>query len=59
MATSNQSVAAVNILKEALFRSQLERDGTTGQTYQLVLEVSASENNAKVLGSLDWEEVSR
>jgi len=59
MATSNQSVAAVNILKEALFRSQLERDGTTGQTYQLVLEVSASETNAKVLGSLDWEEVSR
>jgi len=59
VATANQSISSVNILKEALFRSQLERDGLTGATYELVLEVSASADNAKVLGSLDWEEISR
>jgi len=59
VATANQSISSVNILKEALFKSQLERNGITGATYELVLEVAGSENNAKVLGSLDWEEVSR
>jgi hypothetical protein len=59
VATANQSISSVNILKEALFKSQLERNGITGATYELVLEVAGSANNAKVFGSLDWEEVSR
>ena len=59
VATANQSISSVNILKEALFKSQLERNGITGQTFELVLEVAGSANNAKVFGSLDWEEVSR
>ena len=59
IATANQSISSVNILKEALFKSQLERNGITGTTFELVLEAAGSANNAKVLGSLDWEEVSR
>lgn len=57
--TTNQSIASVDILKEALFKSQLERDGLTGTPYELTLVVGTSADNAKVLGSLDWEEVSR
>lgn len=59
LATSNQSIVPVDILKEALFKSQLERDGLTGTPYELTLAVAASSNNASVLGSLDWEEISR
>jgi len=59
LGTSNQSIAGVDILKEALFKSQLERDGITGTPYELTLVVGASANNASVLASLDWEEVSR
>lgn len=59
VATSNQGIASIDILKEALFKSQLERDGLTGTPYELTLVVSASANNASVLGSLDWEEISR
>jgi hypothetical protein len=59
VASSNQGISSVDILKEALFKSQLERNGLTGATFELVLEVAGSANNAKVYGSLDWEEVSR
>lgn len=59
IATTNQSISSVDILKEALFKSQLERDGLTGTPYELTLVVGASANNAQVLGSLDWEEISR
>lgn len=59
IATTNQSINSVDILKEALFKSQLERDGLTGTPYELTLVVSASANNAQILGSLDWEEISR
>jgi hypothetical protein len=59
LGTSNQSSAGVDILKEALFKSQLERNGLTGTPFELTLVVAASSNNASVLASLDWEEVSR
>lgn len=58
-ATSNQGIASVDILKEALFKAQLERDGLTGTPYELTLVAAASANTASVLGSLDWEEISR
>ena len=50
---------AVNILKEALFKFQLERDNLAGTPYELTLAVTASQNNSKVFASIDWEEVSR
>jgi hypothetical protein len=59
LGTSNQSITGVDILKEALFKSQLERNGITGTPFELTLIVAASANNASVLASLDWEEVSR
>jgi hypothetical protein len=59
LGTSNQSIAGVDILKEALFKSQLERNGITGTPFELSLVISASANNASVLASLDWEEISR
>lgn len=59
VASTNQGIASVDILKEALFKSQLERNGLTGATFEIVLQVASSANNGKVLGSLDWEEISR
>ena len=59
LSTSNQSISPTDILKEALFKSQLERNGLTGTPYELSLVVAASANSAEVLGSLDWEEISR
>jgi hypothetical protein len=56
---SNQSNAATDILKEALFKFQLERDGLTNTPYELSLLVSASANTSTVHAALDWEEISR
>jgi hypothetical protein len=56
---SNQGASPVDILKEALFASQLERDPFTPTAYELTLVCTAAANGNQVLGSLDWEEVSR
>ena len=56
---SNQAVTAVDILKEALFKFQLERDGLTGTPYELTVVASASLANANIHTSMDWEEISR
>jgi hypothetical protein len=56
---SNQAVTAVDILKEALFKFQLERDGLTGTPYELTVVASASLANASIHTSMDWEEISR
>ena len=50
---------SVNILKEALFKFQLERNTFTNTQYELVLVVTASQTNSKVFASMDWEEISR
>lgn len=59
---SQQSTASVDILKEALFKFQLERDGLTGTPYELSL-ICASDNNgingSTVFAAMDWEEISR
>ena len=56
---SNQSSAATDILKEALFKFQLERDGLAGTPYELSLLISASAATSTVHASMDWEEISR
>jgi len=56
---SNQGSNSVDILKEALFASQLERDPFTATPYELTLACTAASNGNQVLGSLDWEEISR
>ena len=50
---------SVNILKEALFKFQLERNTFTNTQYELVLLVTASQNTSRVFASMDWEEISR
>lgn len=56
---SNQGATSVDILKEALFSNQLERQPFTATPYELTLACTAASNGDQVLGSVDWEEISR
>jgi hypothetical protein len=56
---SNQGSSPVDILKEALFASQLERNPFTATPYELTLACTSASNGNQVLASLDWEEISR
>ena len=59
--SSNQASPSINILKEALFANQLERNGLTGVPYEFVIEVAVATTSGGegVYASIDWEEVSR
>lgn len=59
--SSNQGSPALNILKEALFSNQLERNGLTGAVYEVALEVAVQTTSGGegVFASMDWEEISR
>jgi hypothetical protein len=59
--SANQGSPSIDILKEALFKFQLERDGLTGTPYELTLVVAASpiSSTERVYASMDWEEISR
>jgi hypothetical protein len=56
---SNQGATSVDILKAALFATQLERNPFTPTAYEITLACTAASNGDQVLGSLDWEEISR
>jgi hypothetical protein len=56
---TTQSISPVDILKEALFKFQLERNSFANTAYELSLVASASTNGADMYGSMDWEEVTR
>jgi len=56
---SNQGSTSVDILKEALFKFQLERDALTGTPYELSIVCAADANGADIHASMDWEEISR
>jgi hypothetical protein len=56
---TNQSADPIDILKEALFKFQLERNGLTGTPFELTLVATASFNGADVYASIDWEEITR
>jgi len=56
---TNQSSTTIDILKEALFKFQLERDFFTSTPYELTLIAGASANGAGIFASMDWEEISR
>ena len=59
--SANQGSPSIDILKEALFKFQLERNGLTGTPYELTLVVAASpiSSSEEVYAALDWEEISR
>ena len=56
---SNQGSTPVDILKEALFSFQLERNTFTSTPFELTLVAAADTNGADIYASLDWEEISR
>lgn len=56
---SNQGSPSIDILKEALFAFQLERDGLTGTPYTLSVAVAGANASQLVYASMDWEEISR
>lgn len=57
--STNQSTASIDILKEALFKFQLERDGLTATPYELSIVLAANVATSNVHASMDWEEISR
>jgi hypothetical protein len=59
--SSNQGSPSINILKEAIFASQLERNTFTGARFELVIEmaIDATGGTLGAYVSLDWEEISR
>jgi hypothetical protein len=57
--SSNQGASAVDILKEALFKFQLERDSFTSTPFNLSLTAAGGSNGQGIFGSVDWEEISR
>jgi hypothetical protein len=56
---SNQGSTPVDILKEALFSFQLERDSFAAIPYELTLVAASSANGADIYASMDFEEISR
>jgi hypothetical protein len=56
---SNQGSAVIDILKEALFSFQLERNGLTSTATELTLTCSTAQAGSDILASMDWEEISR
>ena len=59
--SSNQGSPSLDILKEALFANQLERDTFTGVAYELTFEVAVATTSGgeSAYASVDWEEISR
>ena len=54
-----QASVNLDILKEALFSFQLERNSFTSTPNELTLVVAASTNTELIYASMDWEEISR
>ncbi|NBP02689.1 MAG: hypothetical protein EBU90_21730 [Proteobacteria bacterium] len=54
---TNQSSSTVDILKEALFRFQLERNSFTSTPLILTLGFTGATNGDQAIGSIDWEEI--
>ena len=57
--SSNQGSPSLDILKEALFKFQLERNGLTGTPENISFCVASDTDTVSCFASMDWEEVSR
>lgn len=57
--STNSIGPTIDILKEALFKFQLERNALTGTPFELSLVLASDSNNRDIYGSMDWEEISR
>jgi hypothetical protein len=56
---TNQAASQVDILKEALFKFQLERNGLTSTPFEITMVVASNGASDTLVASMDWEEVSR
>lgn len=56
---STQSSIPIDILKEALFKFQLERNSLTSTPYELTFCCVSDTSGADAYASMDWEEISR
>ena len=56
---SNQGTTQVDILREARFNTQLERNGLTSTPFELTIVVATDNAGGDILASMDWEEISR
>jgi hypothetical protein len=56
---STQSSVALDILKEALFKFQLERDALAHTSYPVTVTMATAVAGDDALVTIDWEEVSR
>ena len=59
LTSSAQGQVSVDILKEALFKFQLERNSFTSTPNELTLIVASKVAGDDVYASMDWEEISR
>ena len=57
--SSTQSSVPVDILKEALFKFQLERNALSGTPYEITLCAASQTAGADIYASMDWEEITR
>jgi hypothetical protein len=56
---TNQASQTIDVLKEALFKFQLQRNGLTGVPEPITIAMAASVNTVEALASMDWEEITR
>jgi hypothetical protein len=59
MTSNTQGQAVVDILKEALFKFQLERNTFTSTPFELTLIIASKNAGDDVYATMDWEEISR
>jgi hypothetical protein len=59
LTSTTQASVATDILKEALFKFQLERDSLANTSHPFTVAVAPAVAGDDVLVSIDWEEVSR
>ena len=57
--TTQQTGGGIDILKEAIFANQLERNGILGTAFEFSVVCAANNNNSDLFTSVDWEEISR
>lgn len=57
--STTQSAIPIDILREALFKFQMERNGLTNTPFEITLCAATSFAGADVYASMDWEEVTR
>ena len=56
---TTQGSVSVDILKEALFKFQLERNGLTGTAFPITVTMATAFASDDGLATIDWEEISR